>query len=124
MSSISKHVGWRIRMAREQQRVTQEYVAAALELSATGYRNIENGLTRISLDRLFQIGEILNIPVRCLLAEYPGFDEITNDNHHVSPENRALMQNEILTDAQRLKNLIAQLSQLLPQIPHNEKKEL
>lgn len=124
MRSISKHAGWKIRMAREQQRFTQEYVAAALNLSATGYRNIENGLTRISLERLFQIGEVLNTPVIYFLTEYPGFEETVNKTQAVSYSNKLSSNTPTIRDAQRLGELIGQLSLLLAQISPDEKKQL
>lgn len=124
MRSISKHVGWNIRMAREQQRFTQAYVAAALNLSATGYRNIENGLTRISLERLFQIGEVLNTPVIYFLTEYPGFEETVNKTQAVSYSNKLSSNTPTIRDAQRLRELIGQLSLLLAQISPDEKKQL
>lgn len=46
-------------------------MARSLDISTTSYRNIENGLTKINLDYLFEIAKILSVKVEVLL----NFDE-------------------------------------------------
>lgn len=47
-------------------------MSAALKISPRQYRNLENGSTPISLERLNQIADLLNVEVDLLAAEAPG----------------------------------------------------
>lgn len=48
-----------IRRKRESQNLTQEYVAFRLSISQNAFSKIELGYTRITVDRLLQIADIL-----------------------------------------------------------------
>ena len=48
-----------IRKIREHRNYTQEYLAAKLRISQNAYSKIELGYTKITVERLFQIAEIL-----------------------------------------------------------------
>jgi transcriptional regulator with XRE-family HTH domain len=54
-----KAVAVNIRNKREKLNYTQEYLAAKLGISQNAYSKIELGYTKITLERLFQIAEIL-----------------------------------------------------------------
>ncbi|GAB2703608.1 hypothetical protein GCM10027037_31820 [Mucilaginibacter koreensis] len=56
-----KTVASNIRKLREQLHYTQEYLAAKLNISQNAYSKIELGYTKITLERLFQIAEILEV---------------------------------------------------------------
>lgn len=56
-----KSVASNIRKTREHLHYTQEYLAAKLNISQNAYSKIELGYTKITLERLFQIAEILGI---------------------------------------------------------------
>ena len=49
----------KIRQAREKSNYTQEYVANLLNISQNAYSKIELGVTRLSVERLLQIAEVL-----------------------------------------------------------------
>lgn len=48
-----------IRKAREQKSYTQEYIAQQLGIDTKSYSNIENGVSKLSIDRMLKIAEIL-----------------------------------------------------------------
>ncbi|MGN6638721.1 MAG: helix-turn-helix domain-containing protein [Mucilaginibacter sp.] len=48
-----------IRKAREYRNYTQEYLAYKLRISQNAYSKIELGHTKLTVDRLFQIAEVL-----------------------------------------------------------------
>ena len=52
-------VATNIRNKREALNYTQEYLAAKLNISQNAYSKIELGYTKITVERLFQIAEIL-----------------------------------------------------------------
>lgn len=54
-----KTVAANIRKQREAKNYTQEYLAAKLKISQNAYSKIELGYTKITLERLFQIAEVL-----------------------------------------------------------------
>jgi len=63
-----------IRKIREHRNYTQEYLAAKLRISQNAYSKIELGYTKITVERLFQIAEIL---------ESDPVDIITNDEAQI-----------------------------------------
>lgn len=68
LESKIKTVALNIRKNREQQHYTQEYLAAKLHISQNAYSKIELGYTKITLERLFQIAEILGIDALDLIS--------------------------------------------------------
>lgn len=48
-----------IRKKREEKNYTQEYLAYKLNISQNAYSKIELGYTKITVERLFQIAEVL-----------------------------------------------------------------
>lgn len=58
-----KAVASTIRKRREFRNYTQEYLALKLNISQNAYSKIELGYTKITLERLFQIADILEFDV-------------------------------------------------------------
>ncbi|MDB5030131.1 helix-turn-helix transcriptional regulator [Mucilaginibacter sp.] len=56
-----------IRKKREFKNYSQEYMAYKLDISQNAYSKIELGYTKITLERLFQIAEVLDINVSELI---------------------------------------------------------
>jgi transcriptional regulator with XRE-family HTH domain len=54
-------VGEKIRLQRLTKRYSQEYMAFMLEISQAAYSKIECGETKLTLDRIYEIAEILEI---------------------------------------------------------------
>lgn len=54
-------VGEKIRLQRLTKKYNQEYMAFCLEISQAAYSKIESGETKITLDRIYEIAEILEI---------------------------------------------------------------
>ncbi|HQO90636.1 MAG TPA: helix-turn-helix transcriptional regulator [Chitinophagales bacterium] len=48
-----------IRKTREQKSYTQEYLASQLGIDTKSYSNIENGVSKLSVERLIKIADIL-----------------------------------------------------------------
>ena len=67
-----KAVTTNIRNKREGLNYTQEYLAAKLKISQNAYSKIELGYTKITVERLFQIADILEImPADLISTESP-----------------------------------------------------
>ncbi|MES2378555.1 MAG: helix-turn-helix transcriptional regulator [Bacteroidota bacterium] len=56
-----KAIAATIRKKREAKNYTQEYLAYKLNISQNAYSKIELGYTKITVERLFQIADVLEI---------------------------------------------------------------
>lgn len=56
-----KTVAINIRKVREYRNYTQEYLAMKLNISQNAYSKIELGYTKITLERLYQIAQVLEV---------------------------------------------------------------
>ncbi|MET3978332.1 transcriptional regulator with XRE-family HTH domain [Mucilaginibacter sp. UYP25] len=63
-----KAVATNIRNKREELNYTQEYLAAKLNISQNAYSKIELGYTKITVERLFQVAEILDTDLMELIS--------------------------------------------------------
>ena len=61
ISDRIKIVAVNIRKIREHRNYTQEYLAMKLKISQNAYSKIELGYTKITLERLYQIAQILDV---------------------------------------------------------------
>jgi transcriptional regulator with XRE-family HTH domain len=66
-----KAIAANIRNKREYRNYTQEYLAAKLAISQNAYSKIELGYTKITVERLFQIAEVLGFEVTELIDTKP-----------------------------------------------------
>ena len=64
----TKNVARNIRKIREYRDYTQDYLAAKLKISQNAYSKIELGYSKLTIERLFQVAEILDIQVTQLLT--------------------------------------------------------
>ncbi len=62
----------KIRSMREQCNWTQEDMAEKLNMSISGYSKIERGETKVNIQRLQQIAEVLNINIFDLIPQNDG----------------------------------------------------
>jgi transcriptional regulator with XRE-family HTH domain len=60
---IDQHVGERIRLRRTEQGLTQEQLAAALDVSYQQVQKYETGANRISAGRIYEIARKLGVEV-------------------------------------------------------------
>ena len=61
--------GDKIRIARVTKGYSQEYMAFMLEISQSTYSNVESGTTEITVQRLFEIAEILEVKITSLIPD-------------------------------------------------------
>lgn len=57
------NIGFNIRKQREKKGFSQEYMANSLEISQASYARLENEDTKITIDRLYRIAEVLNVNI-------------------------------------------------------------
>ena len=106
----------RIVQGRNKKGYTYENMAVELDLTTAAYRKIETGETKLTLERLFKISDILEVPVGELLAIEKSVNQQVNNGNsnvynqkidHFYQENREI--NDQLIKAKY--ELIAQLKQ-------------
>lgn len=68
---IDIHVGARLRMRRVLQGMSQENLGERLDLTFQQVQKYEKGANRVSASRLYQIGEILKVPVEYFFDGLP-----------------------------------------------------
>ncbi|MCE7065686.1 helix-turn-helix domain-containing protein [Dyadobacter sp. CY326] len=69
IDSKIRSVAHNIRKIREFRNYTQEYLAMKLGISQNAYSKIELGYTRLTLERLIQIAQILGVDIVDLINE-------------------------------------------------------
>lgn len=63
-----ENINSNIKHLRELNELTQEYIASQLNISTRAYSKIETGETQLTLKRLNEISEILNVPPEVILT--------------------------------------------------------
>ena len=76
---IDVHVGSRVRMRRMLAGLSQEKLGERLGLTFQQVQKYEKGSNRISASRLFQMGQILGVPVQFFFEELPEHAKHTLD---------------------------------------------
>ncbi len=75
---IDVHVGNRVRMRRMLVGMSQEKLGAQLGLTFQQIQKYEKGANRISASRLYQISQILGVPVQFFFEDLP--QKVKDDN--------------------------------------------
>ena len=104
-----------IRELREQNRYSQRDIADYLGLTQTSYREIEIGNTKLTIDRLFELAEVLKVSPEDILYRGKAGDNRTINSLQQQID-KLTQENEVL----RLKLHIAELEKELnakPQQP-------
>lgn len=72
MELISNRMDWvykRIKEERKRKRISQSVMAKKLNISHTAYGKLENGQTKLSISRFFEICQLLELNVFSILRE-------------------------------------------------------
>jgi transcriptional regulator with XRE-family HTH domain len=80
---MSFETGTRIKKIREFRSYTQEHMAEKLDISQNTYSKIENGMSKLSTDRLEQIANVLDVPVDSILNNERQIINFNNSNGHI-----------------------------------------
>ncbi|MEX2596537.1 MAG: helix-turn-helix transcriptional regulator [Salibacteraceae bacterium] len=115
----------KIRQLRELKGFSQEYMANELGISTKAYSNLENGHTQVSISRLEQICQILEVnPLKLLgFDESVLFDQCQFDNNspgishfYASAKERELYEKLLLQSEGRVKALENEVEYLRTQL--------
>lgn len=77
-----------IRKTREYKNYTQEYLAIQLGIDTKSYSNIENGISKLSIDRLLKIADVLEAPPESFLnpSQNFSFSHCSNSGYLNNPK--------------------------------------
>ena len=64
-------IGTKIRYIRENKKITQDYIANKLGISQTAYSKIETNQTQLTIERLKEIAELLEVSETELISGSP-----------------------------------------------------
>lgn len=85
----------KIRRLREQNKYSQEYMAHKLNISQPAYAKIDNGATKISIERLIDLASIFEIDPQDLLEGEKTINQYNNETAYGFVENLYQEQKEI-----------------------------
>lgn len=99
MNSIAPN----IKRRRVQMGLTQREMSERIHLSEKAWQNIENGITKLDIDRLSQIAEILETPLMDLINSQEGFyiNQMTNESNQVGFSAREVIINNDVSEKER-----------------------
>ena len=78
-NAIDMHVGKRVRLRRTLLGMSQEQLGTELNITFQQVQKYERGANRISASRLWDIGQILDVPISYF------FDDMSQDTMKISP---------------------------------------
>lgn len=100
------HIGQKIKKLRELKNLTQEYMAAQLEMSQSAYSKIETGESDVTFKKLELISRALDVKPEDILT----FNERLVFNVQHNQTGQGLVINQMTDDMKKLyEELIAQL---------------
>lgn len=106
----------KIRTLREQKQLTQEDVAERLFMSVSGYSKIERGETRLNMERLEQIANVLDIDILELISKSEGSIIYALNSGYHNFQNTVYHGTEhYQSEIERLNLIIAHKDELLAQ---------
>jgi transcriptional regulator with XRE-family HTH domain len=111
-SLADRHVGARIRERRLMLGLSQQQLAGMIGVTYQQAHKYERGLNRISAGRLFEIGQVLGVPVAWFFEGLPGDGE----PQEVSPRQRMcleLARNFALIDNEKHQEALSQMARAL-----------
>lgn len=94
---------FKIKHLRELRNFTQEFIAHSLGLSQRAYSSIENGKTQLTIERLKEITQILNVSIGDILDIESQTTYNNNFNNHAAENKGSLIFKK--DDIEELKNL-------------------
>jgi transcriptional regulator with XRE-family HTH domain len=111
-NTADRHVGVRIRERRVMMGLSQQQLARMIGVTYQQAHKYERGLNRISAGRLFEIAQVLGVPVSYF------FDGLTTDGaaHDISPRQRMcleLARNFSLIDNEKHQEALSQMARAL-----------
>lgn len=91
---LVKEYNQRIKMFRETRNYTQEHMAEVLKISQRAYSSIENGQTQLTVERLFEIAEALQVNIGDIIGSENQYTYHNNFNNNATQNKGNLVFNQ------------------------------
>ena len=107
---------------------TQQHLADKLDISQNAYSKIENGTTKLTIDRLEQIANLLDVPIESVLSNEKQVFNLENHakfyDHikNIYEESKEILQQQIDSQKQQVVFLQSQNEKLMSAIEELTKK--
>jgi transcriptional regulator with XRE-family HTH domain len=92
---IDVHVGQRVRQRRVLCGLSQTELADAIGLTFQQLQKYECGMNRISASKLWQISQILDVPVQWFFKEFSDVKDVEKEAFHMKRETLELVRNYV-----------------------------
>lgn len=89
LSFIDQCIGARIQLYRRSQRITQAALGAGLGVTFQQIQKYENGRSRVTVSTLYQIADLLNVPIMLFFTDLP---DAGAPNPLSDPDNMIVLQ--------------------------------
>ena len=109
----------RIKKIREFRNFTQQYLADKLDISQNAYSKIENGTTKLTIDRLEQVANLLDVPIESILSSEKQVFNVENNAkfyayiENLHEENKEILQHQVEFLQQQNEKLMKTVEDLL-----------
>lgn len=97
-----------LRHARETKGYSQEYMAEMLNIAQSSYANLESGKTSITVDRMIEIVQILQLNLHQVCGELEGKTDLSEGTSPEVREAYSMLVAEMKEEIRFLRNLITQ----------------
>lgn len=94
-----------LRKFRNEECLTQEFVAKQLGLGQSTYQKLETGEIKISTERLVQLSKLFNKPLEAFMVEVEHFQSETRKTINISKSEYDLMLKVIAEQEKRINEL-------------------
>ncbi len=118
-TSADRHVGARIRERRIMLGLSQQQLAQMIGVTYQQAHKYERGLNRISAGRLYEIAQVLSVPISWFFEEMkaPGTPVEMNPRQRMCLE---LARNFAMIDNEKHQEALSQMARALAQAEHGE----
>lgn len=96
---IDVHVGQRVRQRRVLCGLSQTELANAIGLTFQQLQKYERGMNRISASKLWQISQVLDVPVQWFFREFADPKDKRKESFHMKRETLELVRNYVAAPA-------------------------
>jgi transcriptional regulator with XRE-family HTH domain len=98
-TKIDAHVGARIRLRRTLLGMSQEQLGDAMDLTFQQIQKYERGANRIGSSRLYQLSQVLNVPISYFFDELPAAER---DGPDAAAASRVVQESKRMTKRETL----------------------
>ncbi len=102
---VGNDIGDDLRKYRDEKCLTQAYMAKELGIGQSAYQKIESGDSKVSIERLKQIADVLGKPIDVFLNKHQNNKSLAEKESPITFTENELLQKVILQQEKRIEEL-------------------